>query len=81
MGVTICTALVPFTSCPVSSLFVSNPADSPYTQTNGERVVGSLKAMALARSAAAGFNRAQWQAQLGPLLRLWDTLMAQVKGW
>eukprot|EP00955_Chlamydomonas_euryale_P003248 35041-Chlamydomonas_euryale.AAC.1 len=32
--------------------------------------------MSLSREATGGFNRAQWQAQLGPLLRLWDQLMA-----
>lgn len=32
--------------------------------------------MSINRDAVAGFNRAQWQAQLGPLLRLWEQLMA-----
>ena len=32
--------------------------------------------MSINRDAIAGFNRAQWQAQLGPLLRLWEQLMA-----
>ncbi|KAJ9505746.1 hypothetical protein QJQ45_029247, partial [Haematococcus lacustris] len=45
-------------------------------QGYSERVVASLKAMSVSRNAAAGFNRTEWQAALGPLLRLWDTLMA-----
>lgn len=51
--------------------------DRAAQQANGERVVASLKAMALAQAASGGFNRARWQAQLGPLLRLWDSLMSQ----
>ncbi len=49
-------------------------------QSNSERVVASLKAMSAAQAAAAGFNRAQWSVALGPLLRLWDTLMASATG-
>jgi dynein heavy chain 2 len=32
--------------------------------------------MSVNRDAISGFNRAQWQAELGPLLRLWEQLMA-----
>lgn len=47
------------------------------------QVVQSLKAMSLASSTSTSFNSAQWQARLGPLLRLWETLVAQVgsQGW
>ncbi len=50
--------------------------DRTAQQVNSTRVIAQLKAMSLRADAAAGFNRAQWQAQLGPLLRLWDQLMA-----
>ncbi len=42
---------------------------------NSERVIYQLKQMSISRSVAGGFNRLQWQQQLGPLLRLWDSLM------
>ncbi|GFR50179.1 hypothetical protein Agub_g12346, partial [Astrephomene gubernaculifera] len=50
--------------------------DRTAQQVNSSRVISQLKAMSLRADAAGGFNRAQWQAQLGPLLRLWDQLMA-----
>jgi len=46
-------------------------------QVHGQKVVQSLKAMSLASTTTTTFNSAQWQAQLGPLLRLWDTLASQ----
>jgi dynein heavy chain 2 len=49
--------------------------DRTAQQVNSARVIAQLKAMSLRADAAAGFNRTQWQAQLGPLLRLWDQLM------
>ncbi|KXZ45909.1 DHC7 protein [Gonium pectorale] len=49
--------------------------DRTAQQVNSTRVISQLKAMSLRADAAGGFNRAQWQAQLGPLLRLWDQLM------
>ncbi|KAG2486208.1 hypothetical protein HYH03_015170 [Edaphochlamys debaryana] len=50
--------------------------DRTAQQVNSARVIASLKAMSLRADAAGGFNRQQWQQQLGPLLRLWDGLMA-----
>ncbi|KAG2426397.1 hypothetical protein HYH02_014824 [Chlamydomonas schloesseri] len=50
--------------------------DRTAQQVNSARVISQLKAMSLRADAAGGFNRAQWQAQLGPLLRLWDQLMS-----
>lgn len=49
-------------------------------QANSERVVLQLKQMSISRDAISGFNRAQWQQQLGPLLRLWETLMSSASG-
>lgn len=49
--------------------------DRTAQQINSSRVISQLKAMSLRADAAGVFNRAQWQAQLGPLLRLWDQLM------
>eukprot|EP00798_Chlamydomonas_sp_ICE-L_P023166 gene23167-30374_t len=62
----------------VPALF-SLPAniDRAAQQANSELVVGALKQMSISRSAAMGFNKAQWQAQLSPLLRLWEQLMSQ----
>ena len=42
--------------------------------------MAQLKAMSLTRVTKAGFNKQQWKSQLGPLLRLWEQLMAQVCG-
>ncbi|GLI62890.1 cytoplasmic dynein 1b heavy chain [Volvox africanus] len=50
--------------------------DRTAQQANSGRVISQLKAMSLHADVAGGFNRAQWQTQLGPLLRLWDQLMA-----
>nr|ADI46856.1 DHC1bf [Volvox carteri f. nagariensis] len=50
--------------------------DRTAQQVNSNRVISQLKMMSLHADAAGGFNRAQWQVQLGPLLRLWDQLMA-----
>nr|ADI46936.1 DHC1bm [Volvox carteri f. nagariensis] len=50
--------------------------DRTAQQVNSSRVIAQLKTMSLHADVAGGFNRAQWQAQLGPLLRLWDQLMA-----
>ncbi|PNH01646.1 Cytoplasmic dynein 2 heavy chain 1, partial [Tetrabaena socialis] len=50
--------------------------DRTAQQVNSARVIAQLKAMSLRADAAGGFNRQQWQAQLGPLLRLWDQLMS-----
>jgi hypothetical protein len=35
-----------------------------------------VQTMSVARDVAARFSRSHWQAALGPLLKLWDTLMA-----
>lgn len=52
----------------------------PPLQANSAGVVGQLKAMAVASSAAMGFHRGQWAKQLGPILKLWDQLMASHPG-
>mmetsp|Transcript_9476 Transcript_9476/g.27062 ORF Transcript_9476/g.27062 Transcript_9476/m.27062 type:complete len:1740 (-) Transcript_9476:175-5394(-) len=63
------------------SLF-SLPAniDRAAQQANSTRVVGQLKAMAVASSTSAGFSRALWSKQLTPLLKLWDQLMTANSG-
>jgi dynein heavy chain 2 len=43
-------------------------------------VVAQLKAMAVASSAAMGFQRQQWSRQLGPILKLWEQLMGSHPG-
>nr|BCL66104.1 cytoplasmic dynein 1b heavy chain [Volvox africanus] len=50
--------------------------DRTAQQVNSSRVISQLKAMSLHADVTGGFNRTQWQMQLGPLLRLWDQLMA-----
>nr|BBC28429.1 cytoplasmic dynein 1b heavy chain [Yamagishiella unicocca] len=50
--------------------------DRTAQQVNSSRVISQLKAMSLRADVAGGFNRTQWQTQLGPLLRLWDQLMS-----
>lgn len=70
-----------FVLCVVRARVVANANANPsYHQSyQSLQVVLSLKAMSLASSTSTVFNSAQWQAQLGPLLRLWDTLMTQVR--
>jgi dynein heavy chain 2 len=63
-------------------MFAETPAVSfrCRDQANSALVVGQLKAMGVAGSAAGGFNRALWSKQLGPLLKLWDQLMVANSG-
>jgi dynein heavy chain 2 len=46
-------------------------------QRASEGVLTSLKAMSVAAVAARGFDRGSWAAALGPLIRLWDSLVAR----
>mmetsp|Transcript_33539 Transcript_33539/g.74227 ORF Transcript_33539/g.74227 Transcript_33539/m.74227 type:complete len:2007 (+) Transcript_33539:3-6023(+) len=54
--------------------------DRTAQQTNSMRVLSQLKQMSISKDAGTGFNKAQWQAQLGPLLRLWEQLMGSAAG-
>ena len=45
-------------------------------QSNSARIAGQLKAMATANVADAGWDRERMAAQLGPLLKLWQTLVS-----
>ncbi|KAG1663699.1 hypothetical protein FOA52_013267 [Chlamydomonas sp. UWO 241] len=65
----------------VPALFSLPPnIDRSVAHTNSERLVSSLKQMSISREAMCGFNRAQWTAQLSPLLKLWEQLMANATG-
>ena len=55
------------------------PHDTSLDMTSRDMTSRS-PAVSISRDAIAGFNRAQWQQQLGPLLRLWDQLMESASG-
>ena len=47
-------------------------------QANSARVLSPLRAMAAVSAASSSFDRARWAEQLGPLLRLWETLLRPI---
>ncbi|KAK9815706.1 hypothetical protein WJX72_008353 [[Myrmecia] bisecta] len=50
--------------------------DRAAQQANSARVITQLKQMATSQAAGGAFDRQSWTAQLGPLLKLWDSLIA-----
>lgn len=51
--------------------------DRMAAEANAARVLAQLKTMAAAAETSQGFDREQWARQLGPVLKLWERLVAQ----